>query len=348
MRPRVTRWLFRIGLIFVRILVTGGAGFIGSHIVEAALAAGHEVAVVDNLSTGKRENVASATRFYRVELRDGEAVRRVIRDFRPTVVSHQAAQASVALSVREPRFDVEVNLIGGLQLLDACVANGVERVVFASTGGALYGEVGEDCRANENTPPAPVSPYAISKLAFEQLLGVYRAHRGLESTILRYGNVYGPRQDPDGEAGVVAIFFKLIGQGRALPVNARRIVGDGGCVRDYVYVADVARANLMAATRRLQQRVLNVGTGVATSTVELARGIAMAVGDDNPRLDRKPRRMSDLERSVLDPVACSQALGELVSLNEGLRRTYAWLEVRRIASGVAKSMTLRQRDYASS
>ena len=188
------------------VLVTGGAGFIGSHIVEDLLARGLEVAVLDNLATGKRENVPKGVPFFRVDLRDKEGVERAFREFRPTHVSHQAAQASVKVSVEDPVLDFEVNLLGGLNLLEACRQYGVEKLVFASTGGAIYGEVPEGERAEETWPPRPKSPYAASKAAFEHYLSVYGQSYGLKWVSLRYGNVYGPRQDPHGEAGVVAIF----------------------------------------------------------------------------------------------------------------------------------------------
>lgn len=313
----------------VRVLVTGGAGFIGSHVVEQMLAKDHEVAVIDNLSTGRRENVPKAARFYEVDLRDRDATFHAVGDFRPDAISHQAAQASVAISVREPRLDAEVNVIGGLNLLDACTQAGaaVGRVVFASTGGAIYGEVPEGARATEGTQPSPISPYAIHKLTFEQLLGVYRTHRGLQSTVLRYANVYGPRQDPHGEAGVVAIFFDAVLAGKAIRVNARRETGDAGCVRDYVYVSDVARANVLALTGGVKEPTLNVGSGTATTTQELGSAIATIVGKQVP-VDVGPPRAGDLERSVLDSTLTERYLGQLVTLEAGLRNTHAFYAER--------------------
>lgn len=309
----------------VRVLVTGGAGFIGSHVVDALLDAGHEVAVLDDLSTGRRENVPASVPLFEVDLRDASSTRRVIREFRPDVVSHQAAQASVAVSVRDPRLDAEVNVIGGINLLDACTESGarVSRVVFASTGGAIYGEVPEGARASEDTPTRPASPYAIHKLAFEQLLAAYRSYRDLPFTILRYANVYGPRQDPHGEAGVVAIFFAAALAGGELRVNARREVGDAGCVRDYVFVSDVARANVLALTGQIGDPVLNVATGRDTTTEALARTISKLAGR-GARITAGPPRPGDLERSVLDPARAERYLGTPTSLEEGLERTYAF------------------------
>lgn len=312
----------------MRVLVTGGAGFIGSHIVDRLLAGGHEVAVIDDLSTGRRENVAAGARLYELDLRDREGVKRVVSEFRPTHVSHQAAQASVVISVREPALDASVNVIGGLNLVDACLANGgVERLVFASTGGAIYGEVPEGKRAGEETPPTPISPYAIHKFTFEQLLGVYRRERGLTTTTLRYANVYGPRQDPHGEAGVVAIFGGLLLNGRPLRVNARAKVGDDGCVRDYVSVVDVATANLLALEGRISEPVLNVGTGDATSTLELARALMAVAGKEVP-IDSGDHRPGDLERSVLDRTKLARYVPKPYELERGLRETIDFMRTK--------------------
>ncbi len=308
----------------MRVLVTGGAGFIGSHIVDALLDGGHEVAVLDNLSTGKRENVPERARFYQVDLRDREATHRALADFSPEAVSHQAAQASVAVSVREPHLDAEVNVMGGINLLDAAVAAGASQVVFASTGGAIYGEVPEGKRAEETWAPSPLSPYAISKLSIELLLEVYRKHKGLEATVLRYANVYGPRQDPYGEAGVVAVFFDLARRGEALRVNARRESGDAGCVRDYVYVGDVARMNVLALEGKLRDRVLNVASGSETTTLALASAIIARVENPAATVTYAAPRAGDLERSVLNPALAERALGSLTELTAGLAATHAY------------------------
>jgi UDP-glucose 4-epimerase len=307
----------------MRILVTGGAGFIGSHIVEGALAEGHTVAVLDNLSSGKRANVPAGVPLFEVDLRNRASVLATLSDFKPELVSHQAAQASVAISVREPYLDAEINVMGGLNLLDACVALKVQKVIFASTGGAIYGEVPEGKRAVEDTRPAPISPYAIHKLAFEQLLDVYRTHHALDSAVLRYANVYGPRQDPHGEAGVVAIFFDRALNDQTVQINALRREGDSGCVRDYVYVGDVARANLAALSNRLPDRVTNVGTGEPVTTQELASQISSICGKPL-RCVFGPPRAGDLERSVLEPSRFQRTLGQTLPLAEGLRRTFEW------------------------
>jgi UDP-glucose 4-epimerase len=307
----------------MRVLVTGGAGFIGSHIVERLLAAGDDVAVLDNLSTGRRENVPHGVRFYHVDLRDREGTLKALADFRPGAVSHQAAQASVVVSIRDPRLDADVNLIGGLNLLDACVETKVERCVFASTGGAIAGEVGEGDWAREDVVPKPISAYAIHKLALEQHLAVYRAQRGLAYSILRYSNVYGPRQDPHGEAGVIAIFLDSALAGRTLYVNALRTAGDPGCLRDYVYVTDVARMNELALRGAVLEPIANVCTGIGTSTRDLAHTVLRATGRTVP-LESRPPRAGDIGLSVLDPTLPERYLGELVGLEPGLASTAEW------------------------
>jgi UDP-glucose 4-epimerase len=307
----------------MRVLVTGGAGFIGSHIVEAAREAGHEVAVLDDLSNGKRENVPAGVRLFEVDLRDRSRVSGTLREFRPEVVSHQAAQASVSVSVKNPHLDAEINVVGGINLLDACREHAVRKLVFASTGGAIYGEVPEGQLATEATPPKPISPYAIDKLCFEQLLGVYRAHHGLDSAVLRYANVYGPRQDPHGEAGVVAIFFAALLAQKPLVVFARHEPGDAGCVRDYVYVSDVARANVAALSDSWSESVINVGTGIGITTLELARQI-LASSAHTVEPGFGALRAGDLERSVLDVSRFRALFGANVPLAAGLERTFAW------------------------
>jgi UDP-glucose 4-epimerase len=309
----------------MRVLVTGGAGFIGSHIVEGSLKAGLEVAVLDNLSSGKRENVPPGAELFVVDLRDRDATLQVVRDFQPELVSHQAAQASVPASIKDPRFDAEVNIIGGINLLDACTAPGskVRQVVFASTGGAIYGEVPEGERASESFRLEPKSPYGISKLAFEKLLGVYREQRGLATNVLRYANVYGPRQDPHGEAGVVAIFFDSALAGRDLTVFAMREQGDGGCIRDYVYVGDVARANLMALQGKLPHPIVNVGTGCPTTTQRLAERI-LALTNSRSHVNHGGIRAGDIERSLLDIELFEATLGAATALDVGIAETARW------------------------
>ncbi len=309
----------------MKLLVTGGAGFIGSHIVEGALEQGWEVAVLDDLSNGRRENVPSSVKFYEVDIRDDSSLEAAFADFKPEVVSHQAAQASVAVSVREPVLDANINVIGGLNVLECARKHFVKRVLFASTGGAIYGEVPDGQKASPSWPALPQSPYATSKLAFEKFLVTYHIQYGLESSILRYANVYGPRQDPHGEAGVVAIFARRLLEGQPIRVYARKLEGDAGCVRDYVYVSDVVRANLAAARGELSLGTLNIGTGVATPTLEIARSLERflkVVGD----VGYGPQRPGDVEYSVLDESDYLRLLGPLTPLERGLEQTAQWFK----------------------
>jgi UDP-glucose 4-epimerase len=321
----------------MRIVVTGGAGFIGSHVADAFVAAGHEVLVLDDLSTGRRENVPAGAAFVEVDIRDAEAVQAAFAGFRPEIVDHQAAQTSVSVSTREPVRDAEINVVGTINVLQACVRHRVSRVVFASTGGAIYGEVPDPERAVVGRPTHPLSPYACSKLAGEHYLYMFRHEHGLPYTVLRYANVYGPRQDPHGEAGVVAIFSQRLVAGAPIRINAMRDPGDPGCIRDYVSVTDVVKANVAAVGPTgpeggsIQSDILNVCTGVPTTTLDIARGLASALGVE-PQLEHGPRRAGDLERSVLDPTAFVALLGPPVPLAEGLAETARWFRHRAAAS----------------
>jgi UDP-glucose 4-epimerase len=311
----------------MRLMITGGAGFIGSHIADGALKKGWSLAVIDNLSSGRRENVPDGAEFFEVDIRDKDAVHDVFRQFRPTAVSHQAAQASVAVSVREPQRDAEVNILGSLNVLTACVASGIERIVFASTGGAIYGEVPDGVRAGVDFNPVPISPYACSKFAVEKYLECFRLEHGLEYTVLRYANVYGPRQDPHGEAGVVAIFCNAILAEKPLRINAKRIVGDAGCIRDYVYIDDVANANLAALEGNVPDRILNVGTGQETTTQQLTDILQKKIGIAVP-VEPSDKRAGDIERSLLNADRLVELLGPTVSIENGLDQTAQWFRNR--------------------
>lgn len=311
----------------MRALVTGGAGFIGSHLADALLERGAQVAVLDSLATGRRENVAPGAEFFEADLRDRDAVLQAVGRFRPTHIFHQAAQASVKVSVDDPLLDAHVNVIGGLHLLEAAREAGVKRFVFASTGGALYGEVPDGRAADEGRPLQPKSPYGAGKAAFELYLDVYRQNFGLSYTVLRYANVYGPRQDPFGEAGVVAIFTSRLLRGEPVTLFARKNPGDDGCVRDYVYVGDVVAANLLAAEAELDG-AFNVGTGVGTTTRQVLAAIEAALGR-SAEIMPAPPRPGDLERSVVDASALRRAgWRPAVSFDEGIRRTVAWFQER--------------------
>ncbi len=306
-----------------RILITGGAGFIGSTIADLFLQAGWDVAVLDDLSSGKRENVPAGARFYPVDVRSGAAREAVLKE-RPQVVCHQAAQIDVRKSMADPRFDADVNVGGLLNLMQAAVeARSVEHVLFASSGGATYGDT-DVIPTPESHPQRPVSNYGAAKAASELYLGVYRANFGIPFTALRYSNVYGPRQDPHGEAGVVAIFC-----GRLLEGRACTVFGDGKQTRDYVFAPDVARANLLAAEKRFDGP-LNVGTGVETDVNELYEHLARAAGVLRPA-EHAPARLGEQKRSCIDPSAAARAIGwrPEVALAQGLARTFDWFAARR-------------------
>lgn len=318
----------------MKILVTGGAGFIGSHIVDGLLAAGHAVAVIDDLSSGSRDNLPPGVPLHVVDIVDSKAVARVFEQERPAAVCHQAAQMSVSRSVREPLFDAQVNCIGLINVLDAAAKQGCRRVVFASSGGVLYGDVTSP--APESTPANPVSPYGITKWVGERYLKFFATEHGLATVALRYSNVFGPRQNPHGEAGVVAIFCKKLLAGQAATIN-----GDGKYIRDYVYGPDVARANVIALTGDLPQvqpqtlTSLNIGTGIGTDVNELETLIRAAVATTLARHGHSatlpqplhgPARPGDLRSNLVDAALAGQVLGwrPTVSLTEGIAKTAEW------------------------
>jgi UDP-glucose 4-epimerase len=302
-------------------MVTGGAGFIGGHVAEAFLKAGHEVVVVDNLSSGKRENVPASARFHHKDVRDPD-IREIFAQERPDVLSHHAAQIDVRRSVADPAHDAGVNLLGLLNLMECGRAHGLRRVVFASSGGTVYGEQ-EAFPAGEEHPTRPICPYGVAKLASEHYLFFYRSAYGIPYVALRYANVYGPRQDPHGEAGVVAIFSERFLRGEEAVIN-----GDGLQTRDYVFVGDVVNANLLALTTDYCGAI-NIGTGVETDVVTLFRGIRKHARSDAEE-KHGPAKPGEQRRSVLNPARAQAVLGWQVTvpLDRGLAETVEFFRRR--------------------
>jgi UDP-glucose 4-epimerase len=303
----------------MRAIVTGGAGFIGSHVADGLLARGDRVAVVDNLASGRRRRVPEDAEFHQLDIRDGDGLGALVEEFRPQAILHLAAQADVRVSVQDPGHDADVNVRGTIEVLAAARRIGA-RVVFSSTGGAIYGEV-DSIPSPESTPSAAMAPYGISKLCGEHYLELENRLYGTRHLTLRYGNVYGPRQDPHGEAGVVAIFF-----GKLLEGARPRIFGDGLQTRDYVYVRDVVEANLAALAYAGAEQVFNIGTQQETTVVELLAACQAAAGTElEPEFH--DARLGELQRSCLE---CSRAASELgwrpgTSIAEGLAATLASL-----------------------
>ena len=302
----------------MRILVTGGAGFIGSNVVDGLLARGHEVAVFDDLSSGRREFVDPRATLFEGDLARPEDVERCIAEFRPEVVDHHAAQIDVRKSVSDPIHDARTNVLGSIGLLQSCSRHAVRKVIYASTGGALYGE-GRQLPATEDHPVNPEAPYGISKHTVEHYLYLWKLLHGLDYTVLRYPNVYGPRQNPHGEAGVNAIFIGMMLHG-----ERPRIFGTGEQVRDYVFVGDIVAANLLALDRGAGQ-MLNIGTGVGTSVLDIVRTINEVLGTRiEPILEAA--RAGEIQRIYLDASRAKAELGWVptVSFREGLKRTIDW------------------------
>jgi UDP-glucose 4-epimerase len=298
----------------VRAVVTGGAGFIGSHVAERLLARGDEVIVLDDFSNGKRSNVPEGAPIHEADIRrDAD---RVFDEVEPELCFHLAAQADVRVSVERPDHDADVNVLGTIRVLEAARRHGT-KIVFSSTGGAIYGEC--DAPAGENHARLPLAPYGTSKLAGEEYLATYNRLYGTTHVSLRYGNVYGPRQDPHGEAGVVAIFMNLLREG-----GTPKIFGEGTQTRDYVYVGDVADATLAAADQG--GGVMNVGTGTETSVLDLYEHIQRASGVQREP-EFAPPRVGELQRSVLDAAVAKRELGwePRHSLDQGLAETWAWI-----------------------
>ncbi|MEE9225293.1 MAG: NAD-dependent epimerase/dehydratase family protein [Bacteroidota bacterium] len=307
----------------MNILVTGGAGFIGSHVADAYLSAGHSVLVLDDLSSGSKENVPSEAKFFQVDIRDDETLAQVFGGQRIEIVNHHAAQMDVRKSVDDPVFDASVNIVGSLNLLELSLKHRVRKFIFASTGGAIYGEQ-ESFPADEQHPLRPLSPYGITKLAVEQYLYYYGQVHGLSYVCLRYGNVYGPRQNPYGEAGVVSIFAD-----KMLKLEQPIIHGDGNQTRDYVYVDDAVRANVLSLECP-HSDVFNIGSGVETDVNIIFQKLKSIT--NAPCAEKHgPRKKGEQLRSVLSYRKICSMLGwsPQVNIDEGLRRTVAFFSQKR-------------------
>lgn len=303
----------------MKVLVTGGAGFIGSHVVDRLVEESHQVVVVDNLATGKRKNINRAASLYKTDI-TSRRLERVFRNERPNIVLHLAAQIDVRRSVADPVFDAQVNVLGTMNVLQQAVRYGCRKVVFSSSGGAIYGEQ-ETFPAAETHVTNPLSPYGISKLCGEHYLSYFQRTSGIPVVCLRYANVYGPRQDPEGEAGVVAIFIQKMLNGEQPIIN-----GNGRQSRDFVFVDDVAEANL-AAMGQDARGVYNVGTGIETSVNELFRVLVGLTGSDAKEV-HGPAKLGEQIRSVIDPSRIKQELGwEIkVDLADGLKQTMEFFQ----------------------
>jgi UDP-glucose 4-epimerase len=304
----------------VKVLVTGGAGFIGSHVVDDLVKHGYQVVVVDDLSTGRRSNLNPAATFYQMDIRSPE-IADIFEKEKPDFVDHHAAQMDVRRSVVEPLFDADVNIRGSINLIEAALRNKVKRFVYISTGGAVYGEP-EYLPCDENHPINPICPYGASKHTVEHYLYMYRQNYGLEYSVLRYPNVYGPRQDPHGEAGVVAIFTGLMLDGKQAHIN-----GDGQQERDFVYVGDCARANRLALEKNAGSGIYNLGYGIGTSINEIFDHLKQITGYPL-EVAYAPAKVGETRRIFLDATKAKQELGwqPTVDLPEGLQRTVEYFK----------------------
>ena len=310
----------------MRILVTGGAGFIGSHIVDRYLEMGHEVAIVDNLSTGRRENLNPNATFFEKSILDPDLCK-VFEEFSPEVVNHQAAQVNVRRSVEDPAFDAQTNVLGSINVFRSAAEAKCRKVIYSSSGGACYGEP-QKIPADENTPVRPLCPYGASKYAAEKYLELYALLNNMSYTILRYANVYGPRQDPHGEAGVVAVFSELM-----LNSKQPQIFGDGSKTRDYVFVADIAEANVFALNAG-DGNAFNIGTGRQTTDDEIFFAIRDALGVQI-EAEHTDFREGEVRHIALDASRAKQELGwaSEFTLETGMPRTIAWYRADREKCG---------------
>lgn len=303
----------------MKILVTGGAGFIGSWVSEEYLKNGHEVLIIDNLSTGKKENLPDGADFIECDIKDKDYIQKVFKDFQPEIVNHHASQINVRASVENPVFDAETNVVGSINVLEQSVKNSIRRFIFSSTGGAIYGEP-ENLPVDEKTIQSPLSPYGVSKLCVENYIKFYSRIYGLDYIILRYSNVYGERQNPHGEAGVVAIFCTNILNGKPC-----KIFGDGNQTRDYVHVSDVAKANLLSL--KGASGIYNIGTSVETSVNDII-GELKKIVDADFKVINEPERAGEVMRISLENSLAYEQIGWQpgLDLENGLRKTWSWFK----------------------
>jgi len=304
----------------LKVLITGGAGFIGSNVADGLLEKSYEVIIIDDLSNGKKENIPEQAKFYKCDIRD-KKIHSILKSEKPDIVIHNAAQLSVRISVENPLMDADINIIGGLNVINACNAYNVKKIIFASSGGTVYGEQ-KYFPADEKHPTNPISPYGVAKLATENYLYYFYKTYGLKYISLRYGNIYGPRQDPYGEAGVVAIFSSKILKGKNPTIN-----GDGLQTRDYVYVGDAVSANLKAIESNFVGP-LNIGTAKETNVVELFKILKEVSGKDDIEEVHGPPKEGEQRRCQLSYELAKKVLGwqPEVSIEEGLKLTYNWFK----------------------
>ncbi len=303
-----------------RLLVTGGAGFIGSNLVDALIARGDKVSAVDDLSTGSKANLNPKAVFYKESINND--LTKIFSKERPQTVFHEAAQINVRKSISDPVFDAKTNILGTINLLDACRKADVKKIVYSSSGGACYGE--PTGKTDESHPVNPLAPYGASKYAAEKYLLIYSKLYGLDYTILRYANVYGPRQDPKGEAGVIAIFFNKLKAGEPITVN-----GDGKQTRDYVFVADVVEANLLAASKKTGSKIFNIGTGKKTSVNELIELAQDVSGKKFTQVNFGPAIAGEVKHISLECGLAKKELGWAAKTSlDGLKKTWEWTNLR--------------------
>lgn len=306
----------------MKILVTGGAGFIGSNIADTYIELGHDVLIIDNLSSGKKENINPKAKFFKADIRNAHAIKTIFAKEKPDILNHHAAQINLRKSISDPVFDADVNIVGLLNLLEAGIKNNLKKVIFASSGGAIYGEAKILPTPENYEPKQPLSPYGITKMMSEYYLNYYFNNYGLHFAILRYSNVYGPRQDPFGEGGVVAIFTQKLLKQKKPVIN-----GDGKQTRDFVYVKDVVEANVLALNKNVNTAI-NIATGVETSVNKLCNLLSNKTNTFFSEIHGSSK-LGDQQKSVLDIASARKILGwrPRTSLNKGLNQTINFFRI---------------------